>query len=287
MNLLINLTKEELLTLSMNKIGIIAGGGNLPLVIGKNLIKNNFNIVFFVIEGYFNSVNYKHFDTQIISLRSAKKIIESLNVSNINSIIMAGNIERPSITDLSFDYQTFKLAKNLLLNQTGDNNLLISIKNFFLENGFSYFNWKDHCPELFSNEENLTLNKPSSMANKNLDKALTVFETFGRLDIGQSMIVQNKIVIGLEAVEGTDKLISRCKNLKKSGDRGVLVKISKYNQSDILDIPTIGEKTIKLLIENNFEGVYLEKNKCLIIEKNKTIDLANQNNIFISTCFKN
>lgn len=270
----------------MNKIGIIAGGGNLPLLIGKNLIKKNFIVEFFLIESSLNINIYKDFNTKIINLHSVKKIIELLNGSNIKNIIMAGNIDRPSITDLSFDYQTFKLAKNLLLNKTGDNNLLISIKKFFKDNGFNYFDWKAYCPELFASEDNLTLSKPSPMANKNLYKALSVFKTFGRLDIGQSMIIQNKIVIGLEAVEGTDKLISRCKNLKKSGDKGVLVKFSKYNQSDILDIPTIGEQTIMLLKENDFEGIFLEKNKCLIIEKHKTINLANQNNIFISTCSK-
>ena len=81
-------------------------------------------------------------------------------------------------------------------------------------------------------------------------------------------------------------LICRCKNLKKSGDKGILVKLAKYNQSNILDIPTIGEQTIKLLNENDYEGVYLEKNNCLILDKKKTINLANQNNIFISTCNK-
>ena len=110
--------------------------------------------------------------------------------------------------------------------------------------------------------------------------------TFGKLDIGQSVIIQNQIVIGLEAVEGTDNLILRCKNLKKSGDKGILVKFAKYNQSNILDIPTIGEQTINLLKENDYEGVYLEKNNCLILDKKKTINIANQNNIFISSCNK-
>ena len=124
------------------------------------------------------------------------------------------------------------------------------------------------------------------MAKKNLNKALSIFKIYGKLDLGQSVIVQNQIILGLEAIEGTDKLIIRCKELKKSGDKGILVKFSKYKQSTILDVPTIGEKTIKLLKENNYEGVYLEKNHCLILDKEKTIDLANKNNIFISTCNK-
>ena len=270
----------------MNNIGIIAGGGKLPIIIGDNLIKKNFKVSFFLVEGFFNEINYKDFDVTIINLKSAKKIIESLKAKNIDSIIMAGNINRPSLTDLSFDLQTLKLAKNLLLNKTGDNSLLVSIKKYFMESGFEYFNWKKHCPELFVNKENLTLTKPTKKAKKNLEKALSVFRSFGQIDVGQSMIIQNQIVLGLEAAEGTDELIKRCANYKKSGDNGVLVKFSKYKQSNILDIPTIGEKTLKLLKECNYEGVYLEKDSCLIIDKEKTIDLANQYKLFISTCNK-
>ena len=270
----------------MNNIGIISGGGKLPIVIGRNLIKKNFNIFFFVIEEFFNSKHYKDFEVIIINLKSAKNIINSLKSRNIDSIIMAGSINRPSLTDLSFDYQTFKLAKNLLLNKTGDDSLLVSIKKFFKDNGFSYFDWKKHCPELFVNKDLLTQKKPSTKAQENLKKDLSIFRSFGELDVGQSMIIQNQIVLGLEAVEGTDNLITRCKDYKKSGDKGVLVKFSKYNQSNILDIPTIGENTIKLLKDCDYEGLYLEKNRCLIIDKEKTIDLANQYKIFISTCNK-
>ncbi len=269
----------------MNNIGIIAGGGKLPLVIGKNLTKKKFNIVYLVLEEFY-TVQYENLNTIIINLNSAKNIINILKSNKIKNIIMAGSINRPSITDLNFDYETFKLAKNLLLNKIGDNELLVAIKKFFKDNGFDFFDWKEHCSELFADKDNLTFKSPSQLANKNLNKALEVFKTYGRLDIGQSLIIQNKIVIGLEAAEGTDNLIVRCKDLKKSGDKGILVKFSKYDQSNLLDIPTIGIRTVKLLKENDYEGIYIEKNRCLIIDKLKTIELANQFNIFISTCYK-
>ena len=269
----------------MVKIGIISGGGNLPLIIGKNLIEKNFSVTYFVIEEFFDN-KYEGLNTHTINLKSAKKIINALKLCKINNIILAGNINRPSLTDLSFDFQTFKLAKKILLNQSGDNALLISIKKFFKDSGFDYFNWKIYCPDLFANQDNLTKIKPSHKAQENLNKALLIFKFFGKADVGQSMIIQNQIVLGLEAVEGTDNLIKRCKNYKKSGDRGVLVKFSKYNQSNILDIPTIGKNTIKLLKDCNYEGIFLEKDSCLIIEKEKTVELANQNKIFISTCNK-
>ena len=106
---------------------------------------------------------------------------------------MAGSIIRPSLTDLSFDFQTFKLAKNLLLNQSGDNSLLVSIKKYFMDNGFDYFDWKEHCPELFAKNDHLTKLKPSKKAKDNLKRALSIFRTFGKIDVGQSMIIQNQI----------------------------------------------------------------------------------------------
>ena len=57
----------------MNNIGIIAGGGKLPILIGKNLVKNNFNVVFFVLEEFYNTDNYSNFKVEIIKLHSAKK----------------------------------------------------------------------------------------------------------------------------------------------------------------------------------------------------------------------
>ena len=59
-----------------------------------------------------------------------------------------------------------------------------------------YFDWKNHCPELFANNEFLTQLKPSSKAKENLKKALSIFKSFGEIDVGQSMIIQNQIVLG-------------------------------------------------------------------------------------------
>jgi DUF1009 family protein len=102
-----------------------------------------------------------------------------------------------------------------LLNKTGDNGLLVSIKKYFMDNGFDYFDWKKHCPELFANKDNLTQIKPTKKAKENLNKAISIFRSFGEIDVGQSMIIQNKIVLGLEAVEGTDNLILDVKIIKK------------------------------------------------------------------------
>jgi DUF1009 family protein len=270
----------------MHKIGIISGSGDLPLLIGKSLLEKGYNICFFHIKNFANPHVYERYDNSQISLTSFHEIIKDLKNNQIESIIMAGNIKRPSMKDIKFDLTTIKLIKNFLLESKGDDQLLKSISSFFYQNGFPLFDWKIICSELFSLENILTTNKPTKEALKNKDKGLQVFKAIGKSDVGQSLIIQNQLILGIECIEGTDELIKRCGDYKKKGDRGVLLKLSKYNQHSDLDIPTIGINTVKKLIKYNYEGVFLEKNQCIIIDKLNIINYCNSNNLFISTIQK-
>ncbi len=267
----------------MTKIGLISGDGNLPIFIGNSLIKKNFDITYLLLNSVSNKNIYKNSKHLNIDILSIKKIINTLKKNKIEKIIFAGSIRRPSIKDIGFDIQTIKLAKDLLLEKKGDNNLLISIKNYLENQGFSFFNWKKYCPELFSIEDNLSKYNPSKNAIKNFLKAKSIYKYFKKIDVGQSIIVQNQLVLGIEAIEGTDNLIQRCWNYKRKGDGGILLKFTKKNQSNLIDIPLIGLQTIINLKKYNYEGVFLEKNKCLIIDKDRVVKYANQNKIFISS----
>lgn len=266
----------------MTKIGIIAGDGNLPLYIGKSLLNKNYDVIFLSLS-YKNKKIYSNYHVVDIDILSIKKILKVLDFNKIKHIIFAGSIKRPGIKDLGFDMPTFLLAKNLLLEKKGDNNLLISLKKYFETRGYVFFNWTKYCKDLFSTEENLTQIKPSKNAILNLKKAKLIYQIYKKLDVGQAMVVQNQLVLGLEAIEGTDELLKRCVEYKRKNDNGVLFKFSKQNQSNLIDIPLIGLDTIKKLKNYNYDGVYLQKNKCLILDKKKIIDYANKNNLFISS----
>ena len=266
----------------MTKIGIIAGDGNLPLYIGKSLLDKNYDVTFLSLNNKNNKfyTNHKIVNIDILSI---KKILNILDSNNIKHIIFAGSLKRPGIKDLGFDIPTLLLAKSLLLEKKGDNNLLVSIKKYFESKGFIFFNWTKYCKELFSIETNLTKIKPPKSAILNLKKAKLIYQNFKKLDVGQSMIIQNQLVLGLEAIEGTDQLLKRCHEYKRKGDNGILFKFSKQNQSNLIDIPLIGFDTIKYLKKYNYDGVFLQKNKCLILDKKKIIDYANENKLFISS----
>tara|TARA_Y100000590_G_scaffold364280_1_gene422551 strand:- start:348 stop:1160 length:813 start_codon:yes stop_codon:yes gene_type:complete len=270
----------------MDNVGIIAGGGKLPLLVGNILINKNYRVTFFVIKEFYNKKKYKKYKTELIELTSLKNIISVLKKNKIDSVIFLGKVNRPSIKEIKFDIETIRFIKYYFLQNKGDNKLLISIQNYFLKKGFSIFNWIHVCKELFANKIYLTTKKPSKKAILNKNKGIEAFKLFGKSDIGQSMVIQNENILGLEAVEGTDNLLKRCYKYKKIGDKGILIKLSKYNQSKLLDVPTIGLKTLNFVKKYGYEGIFLEINKCIIIDKEQTIKFANDNNIFIASIKK-
>ena len=270
----------------MDRIGIIAGEGVLPLLIGKNLISNNYSINFFCIKNLTNLIEYKDYDVTEITITSFTDILNSLKLKKINKIIMVGNVPRPSIQDIKFDLKTLSLIKDFFLESRGDDKLLKIISVFFEKNGYPLFDWKNVCQDLFSSKDHLSKFKPSKKAYENLKKGLGVFKIIGNADLGQSIILQNQLVLGIECIEGTDELIKRCANYKRKEDNGILLKLSKYNQHNVLDLPTIGINTLINLKNYSYEGLFVEKNKCIILEKQKLINYCNENNLFLSTINK-
>jgi DUF1009 family protein len=93
--------------------------------------------------------------------------------------------------------------------------------------------------------------------------------------------VQEGVVLGIEAIEGTDRLIGRCANLRVSEGGGVLVKTSKIGQDESLDVPTIGPQTVIEAGAASLAGIAVGALKSQIIDCEATVALANQKGLFI------
>ena len=245
----------------MDKYGIIAGGGELPIIIYNSLKKNNLDVFLIGIKNNFKKVN------------SIKKY-EEVKIGSLSKIFKILNLK-----DTKLFLPILRLNK---IESLGDDNLLKKISKYFEKYNYEFVNLNKLCPSLFSSEKFLTVNKPSKIAYENLKKGKSIFKIFGKTDVGQSMIIQNKIIMGLEAVEGTNDLIKRCFKYKRKGDKGILLKLKKINQDIRFDLPAIGINTLKLLKKYDYEGLFIEKNYCIIIDKKRVIEYANNNKIFIS-----
>ena len=106
--------------------------------------------------------------------------------------------------------------------------------------------------------------------------------TRGTVDVGQSIVIQGGVVLGIEAAEGTDELIRRCAAYKrKGGNSGILVKLAKPGQDESLDLPTIGPDTVRLCAETGLVWIVLEAGRSLIVDPEDVASLANRHRMFV------
>jgi UDP-2,3-diacylglucosamine hydrolase len=122
---------------------------------------------------------------------------------------------------------------------------------------------------------------PDKRAQNDIEIGARIARSIGALDIGQAVIVQNGQVLGVECIEGTDALITRCAPLKLEPQGGVLVKAKKPQQEKRVDLPTIGVHTVERVAEYGFAGIAIEAAGALIIGRREVARRADALGIFI------
>jgi DUF1009 family protein len=125
----------------------------------------------------------------------------------------------------------------------------------------------------------LTVDEPSREIWDDINFGFQMAKEIGRLDIGQTVVVKNKTVVSVEAIEGTDATILRAGRIASRGC--VVVKVSKPNQDMRFDIPVVGLRTIKNLVKIKARCLAFEAGKTLFIDKEKSIAKAKRNHLIV------
>ena len=163
----------------------------------------------------------------------------------------------------------------------GDDGILRALVKEIEQEGIKVVGIQEVVPELLSKTGVLTKTSPSKEDEEDIRRGLEVARELGRLDVGQAVVVQQGLVLGLEGIEGTDKLIIRCKDYKRQGKAPILVKLRKPEQDMRVDLPTIGVKTVENAYQSGFKGIAIHAGNTLIVNEKETINLANKYKMFI------
>src|SRR5437764_153451 len=123
--------------------------------------------------------------------------------------------------------------------------------------------------------------QPNEQSKADIEHGLRIAQTLGALDIGQAVIVQQGLVLGVEAIEGTDELLRRCAALSREGLGGVLVKVEKPGQEPRADRPTIGLRTVLLAAETGLRGIAVEANATIVLDRDEVIRTADEAGLFV------
>ena len=265
----------------MNKTIFLFGGGKLPKLILNELIKKKYK--FFVIEIGKTNIPQKYIDIKNINLGKILTELILLKKQGYNKILMAGSITRPKLTDIKLDFNSIKLISKFTKEflQGGDNRLLKFVIEQLEKIGFRVLQLNKLFPELFLGYGNQTKIKIKKNYFKDISKGCLILKSTSKFDIGQSIIIQQGHVIGIEAAQGTDNLIKQSFVYLKEIKEGILIKLVKVKQDFRADLPTIGFKTLINCKKNGFVGIAYSANKTIFIDKQKIINLCNSNKIFL------
>jgi len=122
---------------------------------------------------------------------------------------------------------------------------------------------------------------PDEQAEADIKRGIEVARGLGALDVGQAVVVQQGIVLGVEAIEGTDRLIRRCGELRREGPGGVLVKMKKPGQDRRLDLPTIGVNTVREAASAGLRGIAVETGGALVLGRDAVTAEADRMGLFV------
>ena len=136
-------------------------------------------------------------------------------------------------------------------------------------------------PDLLVKEGILTRHKPSKRDKEDIRRGVEAALALGRLDIGQAVVVQQGLVLGVEGIEGTDELLRRCRDYRRKGGGGVLVKLRKPQQDMRIDLPTIGPRSVERAHESGLEGLVIHAGNGLMVDEEETVALADKYGMFI------
>lgn len=264
------------------KLGIIAGGGSIPKKLIDFCRENGRDYFVLAIEGNADkNLIDESIPHQWIRIGQAGTGFKRFHEEKVEDVVMIGTIRRPSFFDLVPDFRTAAFFAKIGMKSIGDDGILRALVKEIESEGMLVKGVHEVLPEILVKEGVMGKHKPDKQAMEDIKRGIEVAETLGRLDVGQAVVVQQGLVLGVEGIEGTDELIRRCGEYRRKGDGGVLVKLRKPQQDMRIDLPTIGPRSVYRAKESGLRGIAVHAGNGLIVDEEETIKAADKEGLFI------
>ena len=265
----------------MAKLALIAGGNKLPELVAESCRRQNKEIFIAALKGFADSKWVEQYPHVWLKLGQMGKLFKVLKENDCREIVMAGTVARPAWSQIRPDWQGLKLLLQLKRQARGDDALLRFFARVFEDRGYRLIGADALLPESLMPSGAMTRAKPDDDDNKNIAYALPLLKQWAEADQGQAIAVQQGLILGVEAIEGTDELIKRCAAYKRGGRGPILVKMKKPQQDRRLDLPNIGEETVRQAIASGFAGIAVEAGQALFLNPVQAVTLADKHGLFI------
>lgn len=264
------------------RVGLLAGAGRFPLEFATAARAQGLSVVGVGVMGMappeLSGLCSAYFETPLARVGRAIRLFKR---AGIERVVMAGKIEKTllfqswRILRLLPDWRTIHMWLRYASRDRKDDTLLLAVIREFERDQIYFDSALDFCPELLVKHGFLTRRRPTNSQWKDIRFGWELAKEMGRLDVGQSVAVNDLAVLAVEAIEGTDRCIRRAGELCRRGGFTV-VKVAKPQQDMRFDVPTIGVQTIHSLHESGGRVLAIEAGKTIVLEQDEVVELADR-----------
>jgi UDP-2,3-diacylglucosamine hydrolase len=263
-------------------LGIIAGGGPLPAKVAAAARAAGRGVFILGLEGFADPATLGPWPHEVRRLGAAGRIVAALREHGCQDLVMIGPVRRPSLLDLRPDAEGAKLLARVgRAAFAGDDGLLAAVIRVLTEEGFRVIGAHDVMREAVAPAGVLTDTRPDAQAMTDINRGVQVARLLGAADVGQGCVVQQGLVLAVEAIEGTDAMLLRAGALRRDGIGGVLVKLVKPGQDRRADLPTIGLETVRNAAAAGLRGLAFEAGATILAEREACLTAANAAGLFL------
>lgn len=208
-----------------------------------------------------------------IGIGRTNKIFKTFKDEGVTDILMLGKVDKSIVFKPQlFDLRALKFFK--LLKSKADKTLLVGVINEIEKEGFKVLDQREILAEIYPSAGVLTRRKPTQKELEDIEFGLPLAKKFADFEVGQTIVVKNKTVIAVEALEGTDRAIER--GCALANGSCVVIKVSRTNQDYRYDSPGIGLKTLENLIAGKGSVIAVEAGRVMIVNQPKVVARADQ-----------
>ncbi|HEY6433290.1 MAG TPA: UDP-2,3-diacylglucosamine diphosphatase LpxI [Acetobacteraceae bacterium] len=263
-------------------LGILAGGGSFPGQVAAAARAAGRAVFLVGLDGFADRAVLAPYPHEFIRMGAAGRILETLHRHGCQELVLVGPVRRPSLLDMRPDAEGARiLARVGRAAFAGDDGLLAAVVRVLSEEGFRVIGAHEILGEALAPRGLLTGTAPDALAASDIARAVTVVRALGAVDVGQGCVVQQGIVLAVEASEGTDAMLARCPGLARPGPGGVLVKLVKPGQDRRADLPTIGPETVRHAAAAGLRGIVFEAEGTLLADRAATLAEAEAAGLFL------
>lgn len=261
--------------------GIIAGGGQLPREVAMAARAAGREVFILALEGATDREAVADLPHAWVPIGQLARSLRALREADVGEVCMIGPVRRPTLASLRLDLRAMSLLPRYLKQAGGDDGLLRLLVGELEREGFKVVGAHEIAGDLTAPVGLLTRARPDAQAELDIARGVTIARRLGEVDVGQAVVVQQGLVLGVEAIEGTDALLERVAALRREGPGGVLVKLCKPGQERRTDLPTVGPATVTGAYRAGLRGIAVEAGATLLVDRARAVEEADRGGLFV------